>query len=758
VLDVGDRKLQEAHAEIPESRSIPCRQKAVRPLARSLVLNSLPGQRLCNLTCRLFRREDERDVTTEHALEDLPDQRIVRTAEDHGVDTGILQWHRVLTYGVGCRRRERIVALDQRHEARTCHREELDTGIECVNELRVAPRLDRCLRGQESDPAVPRRLHRRMRFGRDDTDDRNRELGLELRQCSRGRRVARVDDELDSLPLEICADLACETADLGERPWTVRKARMIAEIDEILVRKRDETLVEDGEAAHSRVEHSYRPRIHSTIVSPGYAVPPVLGRALLLCTLVACLIAAPATPGARSAREFTKLDTKVTMSDGVQIAVTYYVPAGTPPAGGWPAVMMFHGLGQTRNSFDLNTWSANRVAETYLVPNGYAVLTFDARAHGESGGLFSLDGPRELQDTRELFAWLVPHPAIDPKRVGAFGVSYGGGMVWLATVAGVPFKTIAVAATWTDLHQALAPQNLGRAGIIVGFSRDIPPDRYAPGFADIVQDALAGKNLAAIRAFESERSTRSRLHSLKLPVLMLQGRRDFAFDADQALEAFRLLRGPKRLYLGDLGHTPAPNPVAELPHYATETKAWFDRFLKSTQNGLGRRPQVEVAADPWNGKTVTYNGVPPTRALHFALGGSSTLTALGKVARTSSGIGHVETFGAPVIRIRASSRTGYAHLVAVLSAVRPDGSEILISDGGTTTPQLGPKPRTITIRPQDEITSIPRGSRLRVTIGARSTVQNPANLVYLNIVDQNSVATIGRVLLTVPVLKKPVSP
>src|SRR5207248_6682630 len=101
---------------------------------------------------------------------------------------------------------------------------------------------------------------------------------------------------------------------------------------------------------------SYRPRIHSTIVSPGYAVPPVLGRALLLCTLVACLIAAPATQGARSAREFTKLDTKVTMSDGVPIAVTYYVPAGTPPAGGWPAVMMFHGLGQTRNSFDLNTW------------------------------------------------------------------------------------------------------------------------------------------------------------------------------------------------------------------------------------------------------------------------------------------------------------------------------------------------------------------------------------------------------------------
>src|ERR687885_725175 len=130
------------------------------------------------------------------------------------------------------------------------------------------------------------------------------------------------------------------------------------------------------------------------------------------------------------------------MSDGVTLAVTYYEPAGTRPARGWPAVMMFHGLGQTRSSLDLSTWSANRVAETYLVPDGYAALTFDARAHGESGGLFSLDGPRELADTRELFDWLTAHPNVDAQKVGAFGVSYGGGMVYLAAVSGIPFAAI----------------------------------------------------------------------------------------------------------------------------------------------------------------------------------------------------------------------------------------------------------------------------------------------------------------------------
>src|SRR5205807_726555 len=112
---------------------------------------------------------------------------------------------------------------------------------------------------------------------------------------------------------------------------------------------------------------------------------------------------------------------------------------------------------------------------------------------------------------------------------------------------------------------------------------------------------------------------------------------------------------------------------------------------------LGAQPQVELAADPWNGKTVTYKGTPPTRTLRFTAGGTGTLTALGRVVRTTRRIGHVETFGAPTVRVRVASATGYSHLVVVLSAVRPDGTEILISDGGAATPQLGSKPRTITI-------------------------------------------------------------
>jgi len=468
--------------------------------------------------------------------------------------------------------------------------------------------------------------------------------------------------------------------------------------------------------------------------------------------------AAAALVAPHKAADFTKQDTTLTMSDGVRIAVTYYTPAGTPPAGGWPAVMMFHGIGQTRNSFDISNWSANRVAETYLVPNGYAVLTFDARAHGESGGLFSLDGPRELQDTIELFHWLMARPNIDVNRIGAFGVSYGGGMVWLATVYGVPFAAIAVAASWTDLRAALEPQGLVRAGIIVGFSQAVPPARYDPSVSPLIQDILSERNTPALQDFLAKRSVRAQLRGFNIPTLMLQGRRDFVFDAGQALSAFKLLTGPKRLYLGDLGHLPAPNPPDELQFYAGEVLNWFNRFVKRVPSSLGSRSTVLLAADPWTRKVKTYTGMPKTRLLTFTFKGSGTLTAAGKVVRTTAPVSHLETFGAPTVRVRISSPSQYRHLVAVLSAVRPDGSELVVTDGGADTATLGRAVRTITLHLPDEVTPIPRGSRLRVTLAATSTAQNIQNLVYLNTVPDISAAVIRRVTLTLPVLRKPVSP
>jgi predicted acyl esterase len=476
----------------------------------------------------------------------------------------------------------------------------------------------------------------------------------------------------------------------------------------------------------------------------------------LLLLVAAALFLFPA--GHAAAADFTKTDTKVTMSDGVQIAVSYFQPAGTPPAAGWPGVVLLHGLGQTRNRSDFVNWSPNSMAAQYMAPEGYAVLTYDARAHGESGGQFTLDGPRELADLRELLTWFTTQHPVDAQHVGAYGASYGGGLLWKAAVEGFLLAAIAPTATWTDLNEALTPQGLVRAGILLGFSQDIPPDRYGPEERQLVSDATAERNGPAVRAYLASRSTRPQLGTIRIPTFMLQGRRDFAFDANQAIAAYQRVRGPKRLYIGDFGHTPAPNPPAEFAYAAVEVRAWFDRFLKGIPNGIDKRPPVEIAPDPWRQPTTSFKTLPKTRTLKFEFNGRRTLTANGKVVRTTKRVQHIETFGSPVVGLQFSSGlTGYKHLVAVLSALTPAGKEIVVADGGTDTSVATNRAGVVRIRLQNEVTSIPRGSRLRVTLGARSTVQSIANLVYLIPVADGSKATVRGGTLMLPVLRKPVS-
>ena len=110
-------------------------------------------------------------------------------------------------------------------------------------------------------------------------------------------------------------------------------------------------------------------------------------RRLLLAAATALVVAAPA------AAKGISQDVTLTMSDGVQVACTYWSPQGVE-AIRVPGVMLFHGLGGKRQDMAGD-------AET-LAFGGYAALACDARGHGQSGGLFGLDGLRDVQDTQEL--------------------------------------------------------------------------------------------------------------------------------------------------------------------------------------------------------------------------------------------------------------------------------------------------------------------------------------------------------------------
>ena len=451
-----------------------------------------------------------------------------------------------------------------------------------------------------------------------------------------------------------------------------------------------------------------------------------------------------ALAGAGRASAVSKTNVTIPMSDGTPIAATLYAPDAP---GVYPGIVMLHAIGGKRQDLDA---IANRFASKFVV------LTFDMRGHGESGGLVSIDGPREIQDVREIYSWFAALPNVDHTEIGAWGISLGGGAVLRSLVEGVPWAAVATVETWTDLYSALAPQNLSKSGAIYQLVNDIPPERLDPTVKEVEQDAIESKNLPALRAFAAARSTRPLLSQVHTPVVMAQGRRDFVFDIDQATAAYRLLKGPKQLLVGDFGHSPSTFPGPDFTALVGADMSWYRRWLLHTP--LQPSSPIALSPDPWRGKLRPYKTFPATLGAHFSFGGTNTVTGVAKAVR-STGRTHaaLENFGAGRLHVTARLSGGWQRLVAVLTATARKRKTIVVSEGGVNTTGLSGR-RKLTINLISDATLIPSGSRLTLTLASSSMAQDPGNLLYLDLPQPTGARIVlGPARLDLPVLRRRIS-
>jgi predicted acyl esterase len=438
----------------------------------------------------------------------------------------------------------------------------------------------------------------------------------------------------------------------------------------------------------------------------------------LLVTVAALVATAPADA-------FSRQDVTIPSADGTPIAATVIVPDAPTPLGGWPAVIYMHGLGGNRAGM-------LTLAMSMGLADRYAILAYDARGHGDSGGLIGGDGPKEIADVKAVFGWLRDRPDVADTRIGGWGISYGGGAAWNSLVAGVPWAALEIAESWTDLGQALAPQGLAKTGVIDGFLSGLDPKRVDPNVFALRDAAFAG-NLSAVGPYIAARSSLAALKGVKTPVFMMQGRRDFAFGIEQALNAYRALAGPKRLWIGLHGHSPSSFPAADTPAMLAEGARWFDRFLRGDTAAQLAKP-VAISPENWNGRPTRFAGLPKV-VVRQPVSFGAYRHAIGQSGRYQIplGVGRprpTEVFGSPMVTVRANATGGWSRIVAVLSASTPAGKEIVVAAGGVPT-RAGARTYRITLGGQ--ATFIRKGSRLQLTIGSSSLAQNPGNLLYLDL-------------------------
>src|SRR5262245_29300058 len=94
--------------------------------------------------------------------------------------------------------------------------------------------------------------------------------------------------------------------------------------------------------------------------------------------------------------------------DEIRLAAWY-----TPPHNG-AVILLAHGYGDNRPEW----------IHALLAKKGYGVLSWDARAHGESGGEISTIGYLEVLDVRAALDFALTQSGVE--HVGAWGGSMGG--------------------------------------------------------------------------------------------------------------------------------------------------------------------------------------------------------------------------------------------------------------------------------------------------------------------------------------------
>jgi len=442
-----------------------------------------------------------------------------------------------------------------------------------------------------------------------------------------------------------------------------------------------------------------------------------LKRLLVLGAVGSALLAGiPAQAGA--AYHLSSFSVPVTTPDTlgapVNLDTDVYVPDGTPPSAGFPLLEIFHGGGSTKdNPYDAA--HARRFAD-----DGYVVLIYSARGHGDSGGQTTVAGPAEIRDLFDVTAWalgiggraLPSHPDfhIDSARIALRGYSQGGlhtnlGQVWSGDPSinpyGIAFRALEPGNTPDLVFPALVPNSVLKLSFGVGLvatylggsqARIAPvvdkwiataaadqPQLYGSG--DLCDRSTHDTATSTMQQDLAWRSVGCQPERLGLPWLWAQSFDDGLFPPDMAISMWRRAPNPgqHRLYLSMGGHA-APTADQSVEQDKLDTQR---RFLDAVMQGRAlprpsvvywtRDPTVEVPAGsyaypPGAWRRQTADSWPPAKVADatYRLGADGSATQ----GSPSSG----ETYLSPLTEDERNDPVGAAALSATPLGTSPTSS------------------------------------------------------------------------------------
>jgi uncharacterized protein len=298
----------------------------------------------------------------------------------------------------------------------------------------------------------------------------------------------------------------------------------------------------------------------------------------------------------------TERNILIPLSDRVTLAADIHLPEGKGP---FPAVISYYPYHKDDIIGTLTEYACR-----FFAQHGYAALLVDFRGTGGSGGLYwdPLD-PGEHRDGAEVVEWIARQPWCDG-NVGMWGASYGG-ITSLQTAAQHPphlkaiAPMVALADNYTDFVYpggCLNCMGLYGAWGANMLAMNLMPPTYADseGRWYRVWTERLGKTLPLAFLWQDHpthdeywRSKAIQIEGITIPTFLIGGWRDLFPEA--MVRIYERLSGPKKLIMGPWSHIPPDLSIIPEPmdHYKDMLR-WWDRWLKSENNGITEEPPVMI--------------------------------------------------------------------------------------------------------------------------------------------------------------------
>ncbi|NJM54207.1 MAG: alpha/beta fold hydrolase [Blastocatellia bacterium] len=239
--------------------------------------------------------------------------------------------------------------------------------------------------------------------------------------------------------------------------------------------------------------------------------------------------------------------------DGKMIKSKYYLPNNFDKTKKYPMVIFVHGAGYLQNTINgWNNYYREFMFHHILTNKGYVVLDIDFRGSAGYGRDWRTDvhdflGGKDYEDHLDAIDYMVKNYAVDSKRVGVYGGSYGGFMAGMLVMR-APDKIAAAAALrpvfdWKNYFASSNVYTTERLGF---------PDKNPEAYKRSSPIAYADK--------------------LEKPLLILHGLLDDNVHAQDSIQLVeKLMRLEKTQYFEAMFY-PAEN------HGFTRPTSWADEY------------------------------------------------------------------------------------------------------------------------------------------------------------------------------------